>query len=670
MRPPSPFVALYASLLGAAYLPQVSIMQIQGRGHLSPFAGDSVVTTGVVTAVLSTGCYVQDPVGDFDPSTSDAIFAFTGSAPALEVGDDVRLVGLVSEFRPAGDPTNLTVTEITHPRIEILSRAQTLPTPVTLACPMPTEIVDNDALLVFDPESDGIDFYECMENMRVGVPDAVTVSVTNAFGELWVRGPCATSVNARGGITISESDMNPERIQIDDARLESPVWASVGDQLGDVVGVLSYRFGNYELLPDALPASQASDNRHEVTTLTGNDTQLTIASFNLHNLNATEMERIAELAGVIAMNLRSPDIIAVQEVQDNSGPVDDGTVEAGQTYAALIAAIREQGGAAYDYRDIAPEDGADGGESGANIRVGFLFRPDRVAFVDRGRANARTNISVIAGGGRPMLSHSPGRIDPANDAWRSSRKPLAAQFAFAGQTLFVIACHFTSRGGSTPLFGATQPPIIGGAAQRVQQARVVADFVDGLLAIDGSAAVMVLGDLNDFQFAPTLETLERHLVNLTDRLPASERYTYNFEGNSQALDHILVSSELARGAQYDAVHVSSEFAGAASDHDPVVAQLQMVAIEEEPTILAFPNPFRGSTRIAYTLETAASVSVTVYDVTGRPVRTVKAQHEPSGDHDATWDGLNDRRHPAPAGVYFVRVLASGVSETTRVVRIP
>lgn len=662
--------ALSTSLLSAFSLPFVSIMEIQGRGHLSPFAGDSVATTGTVTALMPNGFYVQDAAGDFDPSTSDGIFAFTGSPPTVVVGDQVRLEGLVSEFRPASDPTNLTVTEITHPRIEILARGQPLPMPLTLACPMPSEIIDNDALLVFDPESDGIDFYECMENMRVRVPDAVAVSVTNAFGELWVRGPCATSVNARGGVTISESDMNPERIQIDDTRLESPVWASVGDRLGEVVGVLSYRLGNYELLPDALPASRASDNRHEVTALTGNDTQLTIASFNLHNVNATELEHIAELAGVIAMNLRSPDIIAVQEVQDNSGPVDDGTVEAAQTYEVLIAAIREQGGAAYDYRDIAPEDGTDGGESGANIRVGFLFRPDRVAFVDRGRANARTNISVIADGGHPMLSHSPGRIDPANDAWRSSRKPLAAQFAFAGQTVFVIACHFTSRGGSTPLFGATQPPTIGGEAQRAQQARVVADFVDRLLAVDNSAQVVVLGDFNDFQFSQAMTTLRGDLSNLTDLLPPSERYTYNFEGNSQALDHILISPALARGADYDIVHVSSEFAGAASDHDPVVARLQIMSAEEEPAIVAFPNPFRAATRIAYKLERAASVSVVVYDVAGRPVRKVHERHEPSGDHDVMWDGLNDRRRPAPAGVYFVRVLASGVAETARVVRIP
>ncbi len=662
--------ALSTSLLGAFSLPFVSIMQIQGRGHTSPFAGDSVATTGTVTALMPNGFYLQDAAGDFDPSTSDGIFAFTGSPPTVVVGDQVRLEGLVSEFRPASDPTNLTVTEITHPRIEILARGQPLPMPLTLACPMPSEIIDNDALLVFDPESDGIDFYECMENMRVRVPDAVAVSVTNAFGELWVRGPCATGVNKRGGITISAGDMNPERIQIDDVRMSGPVTANVGDRVGDVVGVMSYRFGNFEVLPESIAEPVIVEIKPEMTRLRSDEGHLTVASFNVRNLNREDAERIAAIAHIIAINLGSPDILALQEIQDDSGSVNDGTVDARRTYAALIDAIWETGGPRYDFRDIAPEDGHDGGEPGANIRVGFLFRPDRVEFVDRGSARATTTTWIVEGSDGVSLSHSPGRIDPMNDAWRSSRKPLAAEFEFDGRRLFVIACHLTSRGGSTPLFGATQPPLIGGEAQRIQQASVTAAFVDRLLALDRSAAVVVLGDFNDFQFSPTLTRLRRDLVNLTDLLPPSERYSYNFEGNSQALDHILVSAALARGAGYDIVHVSSEFTGAASDHDPVVARLQIVSVEEEPAIVAFPNPFRAATRIAYKLERAASVSVVVYDVAGRPVRKVQERHEPSGDHDVMWDGLNDRRRPAPAGVYFVRVLASGVAETARVVRIP
>ena len=57
--------------------------------------------------------------------------------------------------------------------------------------------------------------------------------------------------------------------------------------------------------------------------------------------------------------------------------------------------------------------------------------------------------------------------------------------------------------------------------------------------------------------------------------PLCERYTYVFEGNSQALDHILISQALVdAGYEYDVVHVNAEFADQVSDHDPQVVRLR------------------------------------------------------------------------------------------------
>jgi hypothetical protein len=95
----------------------------------------------------------------------------------------------------------------------------------------------------------------------------------------------------------------------------------------------------------------------------------------------------------------------------------------------------------------------------------------------------------------------------------------------------------------------------------------------------------VLGDLNDFQFSDTLAILEAAgLHNLVNTLPENERYTYDFDGNSQAIDHILLGGNLFGNAApaYDAVHVNAEFADGASDHDPQVVLLTMV----KPTISA------------------------------------------------------------------------------------
>jgi hypothetical protein len=70
--------------------------------------------------------------------------------------------------------------------------------------------------------------------------------------------------------------------------------------------------------------------------------------------------------------------------------------------------------------------------------------------------------------------------------------------------------------------------------------------------------------------------LEENLLNLTNILPETERYTFSFSGNSQTLDHILVSESLFEGVEYDSVHINTEFNNPAADHDPTVARLDLI----------------------------------------------------------------------------------------------
>jgi predicted extracellular nuclease len=98
------------------------------------------------------------------------------------------------------------------------------------------------------------------------------------------------------------------------------------------------------------------------------------------------------------------------------------------------------------------------------------------------------------------------------------------------------------------------------------------------VAADPRANVIVLGDINDFEFSETVELLEGEvLTTLMDTLPKAERYSYVFEGNSQVLDQILASNALLRSLRvdYDPVHVNAEFADQASDHDPQVARIDL-----------------------------------------------------------------------------------------------
>ena len=142
----------------------------------------------------------------------------------------------------------------------------------------------------------------------------------------------------------------------------------------------------------------------------------------------------------------------------------------------------------------------------------------------------------------------------------------------------MVANHFNSKGGDDPLFGHRQPPQFPSETQRHKQATIVNDFVADLEAANPRANVVVLGDLNDFDFSRTLDILEGdELVNLMDLLPLQERYSYVYEGNSEVLDQILVSRPLLQGhPEYDSVHVNAEFADQASDHDPQVARLHVL----------------------------------------------------------------------------------------------
>jgi len=139
-----------------------------------------------------------------------------------------------------------------------------------------------------------------------------------------------------------------------------------------------------------------------------------------------------------------------------------------------------------------------------------------------------------------------------------------------------VANHWNSKGGDDPLFGRFQPPVAVTETQRGQQATVVAGFVHDVLGFDRNANVVIAGDLNDFDYSNAVATLTATgMVDLPSTLPDGERYTYDFEGNSQVLDHILISPAMAaRGFAYDVVHVNSEFADQASDHEPQVARVK------------------------------------------------------------------------------------------------
>jgi predicted extracellular nuclease len=568
----------------------VRIHDVQGAAHISPLAGQTVDVSGIVTAVTSNGFWLQDPQPDADPATSEGVFIFTRTRPTAAAGDSVTVTGTVSEFRPGNTATNLTTTELINPTVTVVSSGNALPAATVIGKDRrpPRQTIEDDATGdaetsgTFDPAADGLDFYESLEGMRLELDDAVAVGPSNSFGEIPVLardGADALVRTKRGGIVARETDFNPERIFLDDSLAATPD-VKVGDHFsGAVAGVLDYSFGNYKLEVTAPPVATADGPEREVTRAPGAN-ELSVATFNVENLAATNPQtKFDTLAGLVVHNLLSPDLINVEEIQDNNGAANDGTVAADQTVAKLTAAIVAAGGPAYEFRSIDPQNNADGGEPGGNIRVGFLFRTDRgLSFVDRPGGDTTTPVGIVNDHGRARLTLSPGRIDPANTAFTDSRKPLAGEFMWRGRRLIVVANHWNSKGGDQPLFGRFQPPTLSSEVQRTAQATVVAGFAKSIRAIDRNAYVVVAGDLNDFPWSAPVRTLTdgTGLWDLPAMLPLPERYTYVFEGNSEVLDHIVLSSGLIAGPHdYDVVHVNAEYPDQASDHEPGVVRLKL-----------------------------------------------------------------------------------------------
>lgn len=587
---------------------QPRIHDIQGSSHTSTYDGQNVSNIeGVVTQYGYSfgngsykGFFLQDNEPDNDPATSEGIFVYSTNAGLKpQIGDLVRVSGKVSEYNE-GSASNLTSTQITMTSVEkVAGKTAAMPEPIVLGAsgrPIPSAVIDDDDMKSFDPETDAIDFYESLEGMLVTLPKPTIIS------PYWKSGGGSSEtyniatrvdnggdvISPAGGLVLKEYlNYNPQRLII--------AYGNPGQEVGtgdtfaaDVTGVIGYNNANFKVIPaqGELPAITPSTYEQETTQIVPAEDKLMIASYNIENFYPrTGEEKIKKLGKSFASNLKRPDIIGVVEMQDGDGPTNNGMTEADAS--ALIAAIADAGGPTYRYTDVAPADNEDGGQPGGNIRVGFLYNPQRVQLaesVNGVKGEAATAVAYDAASGK--LTYNPGRIDPTHAAFNESRKPLAAQFVFKGESVIVIANHFNSKGGDNSPFGKIQPPVLSSETQRHEIAKVVNGFVKNVLADNPKANIVALGDLNDFQFTPTASILRgSELTNLIDTLPLSEQYTYTYDGNSQVLDHILASKNIASSAKVDVVHLNADFPesrGRVSDHDPVVAQFDLKPAATNP----------------------------------------------------------------------------------------
>ncbi|MEM9696218.1 MAG: endonuclease/exonuclease/phosphatase family protein, partial [Myxococcota bacterium] len=388
-----------------------------------------------------------------------------------------------------------------------------------------------------------------------------------------------------GGLLVDPAQ--PERwlpgFRIADYR-RAPV-VNVGDELATpVVGPLNFRAESFQIAfggdievrrrgpVQQVPVSWAP--RLERTTI------MTLNGFNLdaHVEDPALVQdpdrdvdddvlfgRFDLLAAAIVRCAKSPDIVALQEIQDNDGAEITDVVDASETYRQLIADIRTAGGPDYAWVDIPPVSHADGGQPGGNIRNGFLFNPTRV--------------EPIEGSLR--------RIAAADPAYEDSRKPLAARFRVlqGGAVLEVVNVHLASKRHQRGIFSPDRPGYDPREATRIRQGELVYEALAETRA--KGVDYYITGDFNDFEFSDTLRALcGAHGINLVDTLPEAERYDYNHRGQLQVLMHGIVPRQLfeAGAVDYEILH-GNELIGVepgveftkASDHAYVMASLEVGA---------------------------------------------------------------------------------------------
>src|ERR1700744_4552558 len=176
-----------------------------------------------------------------------------------------------------------------------------------------------------------------------------------------------------GGLAdFSAASVNSRRLAVYAPDGISAPTVNVGDHFaGPVEGIMTEYEGNPELDLTASVAGVSHGLTPQVAPAP-KDGQRWVATHNLDNLApTTAASKFASLGKQVVTNLRSPDILAVQEIQDNDGATDDGVVAANVALADLVSAIQAAGGPTYSWTGIDPVNDQDGGAPGGNIRQVF-----------------------------------------------------------------------------------------------------------------------------------------------------------------------------------------------------------------------------------------------------------------------------------------------------------
>jgi predicted extracellular nuclease len=549
------------------------ISEIRGAGLLSVMAGRYVTVRGVVTGVGRRGFFIQNTRPGPDPTISDALYVFSPGWEA-DKGALLDVSGKVMDYVKGehGKP----VPQIKLDEVQLIKQRGPAITPFELS--RENVPADSDELAIF---------LNGLEGMLVSIePGQTFISPSNAFGDyvliLDADGPVADAVRTeQGGVLVDHQ--NPLRWypgfrMINYARAPR---LNVGSKLlSRIVGPLNYRVEAFQIAVDHpidVEQSHISVDRSALKPESGFLTIMTMNGFNLdmHIESGSKVKnpgqdvdddwgdgRFHGLAQAVVSQANVPDIVALQEIQDNDGAEMTDVVDASETYRGLIKAIKQLSDVEYRWVDIAPQAYADGGQPGGSIRNGYLYNPGRVDLVEGKEKSIGLDEPVFEGSRKPLLVHFKEKD--------------------SGHELACLNVHLVSKRHQRSIFAAERPGFDARLAVRVRQAELIRDELRKLRQ-DGMD-YYVTGDFNDTEESETLAALTgTESVNLVSHLPPTQRYDYNHRGKLQVLMHGIVPKALAeKRAEYDIIH-GNELLGVQpgnkgdrpSDHAYVIAKISM-----------------------------------------------------------------------------------------------
>jgi plastocyanin len=135
----------------------------------------------------------------------------------------------------------------------------------------------------------------------------------------------------------------------------------------------------------------------------------------------------------------------------------------------------------------------------------------------------------------------------------------------------------------------------------------------------------------------------------------------------QSFTHIF--SAVGHFPYHCAIHTSMTGVVVVSQSTDISSSAGDAVLPSKIDLSSYPNPFNAQTRISFNLPEAGLVSLAVYDIAGRSIRTLVNEYRPAGIAAVTWDGRNNNGEQLASGIYFVRMIAGGQSTTHRAVML-